>query len=118
MNQDKYIFTQLTAFLSRTQFNYFVRKHDGNQREAIQLLESVTCYDIRTTEQSNQCYEHHLLSLGYCLHNLQLKRSTYEVLQIPNISLTDKTNLRDIFYKTDFNDVKELDCLIIEVLFD
>ena len=39
---------------------------------------------------------------------MQLKRSTYEVLQILSISLTDKTNLRDLFDKTDFNDVKEL----------
>ena len=31
MNQDKYIFAQLTAFLNRTQFNNFVRKYDGNR---------------------------------------------------------------------------------------
>ena len=30
MNQDKYVFAQLTAFLNRTQFNNFVRKYDGN----------------------------------------------------------------------------------------
>ena len=42
-------------------------------------------------------------------HNLQLKRSNYEVLQILSISLTDKTTLRDLFEKTNFNDVKELD---------
>lgn len=34
-------------------------------------------------------------------------RSTYEVLQILGISLTDKTPLRDLFSKTKFNDVKE-----------
>lgn len=39
---------------------------------------------------------------------MQLKRSAYEVLQILSISLTDKTNLRDLFDKTDFNIVKEL----------
>ena len=42
-------------------------------------------------------------------HNMQLKRSSYEVLQILSISLTDKTTLRDLFEKTNFNDVKELD---------
>ena len=42
-------------------------------------------------------------------HNMQLKRSNYEVLQIFSISLTDKTTLRDLFEKTNFNDVKELD---------
>ena len=61
--------------------------------------------------------------ITYCLvtivqHDMQLKRSTYEVLQILSISLTDKTNLRDLFDKTDFNDVKELDCLLLGGLFD
>ena len=53
--------------------------------------------------------------IAYCLvaiaqHDLQLKRSTYEVLQIPSISLMDKTPLVDLFERTDFNNVKELDC--------
>ena len=38
---------------------------------------------------------------------MQLKRSTYEVLQILSISLTDKTTLRELFDKTYSNDVKE-----------
>ena len=41
-------------------------------------------------------------------HDMKLKRSTYEVLQILSISLTDKTHLRDLFDKTNFNDVKDL----------
>ena len=61
--------------------------------------------------------------ITYCLvaivqHDMQLKRSTYEVLQILSISLTDKTNLRDLFDKTDFNDVKELDCPLFGGLFN
>ena len=40
-------------------------------------------------------------------HDMKLDRSTYEVLQILGISLTDKTPLRDLFSKTKFNDVKE-----------
>ena len=52
--------------------------------------------------------------ITYCLvaiiqHDMKLKRSTYEVLQILSISLTNKTHLRDLFDKTSFNDVKELD---------
>lgn len=48
----------------------------------------------------------------YCLvaivqHNMQLDRSTYEVLQVLSISLTDKTNLRDLFNKTKFQNDKE-----------
>ncbi len=51
---------------------------------------------------------------AYCLvaiiqHDMQLKRSTYEVLQILSMSLTDKTPLRELFDKTYSNDVKEQD---------
>ncbi|HPW72207.1 MAG TPA: IS4 family transposase, partial [Bacteroides graminisolvens] len=46
-------------------------------------------------------------------HDMKLNRSTYEVLQILSISLTDKTHLSILFEKTNFNDVKEqLDPLI------
>ncbi|WP_289105689.1 IS4 family transposase [uncultured Bacteroides sp.] len=50
--------------------------------------------------------------IAYCLvaimqHDMKLDRSTYEVLQILGISLTDKTPLKDLFSKTKFNDVKE-----------
>ena len=60
--------------------------------------------------------------ITYCLvaivhHDMQLKRSTYEVLQILSISLTDKTHLRE-FDKTIFNDVKELDYSLFKGLFD
>ena len=48
----------------------------------------------------------------YCLvaivqHDTKLDRSTYEVLQILSISLTDKTNLRELFSKTKFQYDKE-----------
>ena len=61
--------------------------------------------------------------ITYCLvaivqHDMKLKRSTYEVLQILSISLTDKTLLRDLFDKTNFNDVKDLYNPIIPGLFD
>ena len=50
---------------------------------------------------------------AYCLvaivqHNMQLKRSTYEVLQILGVSLTDKTPLFDLFNNNQLNDFKEL----------
>ena len=59
----------------------------------------------------------------YCLvaigqHDMQLKRSTYEVLQILSISLTDKTQLREQFDKTYSNVVKELFGPLIPGLFD
>jgi hypothetical protein len=40
-------------------------------------------------------------------HDMQLDRSTYEVLQILSISLTDKTHLRELFDKTKFQNDKE-----------
>ena len=48
MFQDKYVLSLLTAFQNRTQFNNYVRKYDGNLREAIHLLQSVTWYDVLT----------------------------------------------------------------------
>jgi hypothetical protein len=60
---------------------------------------------------------------AYCLvaivqHDMKLKRSTYEVLQILSISLTDKTSLGELFDKTNFNDVKEQSGPLIPGLFD
>lgn len=50
---------------------------------------------------------------AYCLvaivqHDMQLNRSTYEVLQILGVSLTDKTPLVDLFNNNKLNDFKEL----------
>lgn len=61
--------------------------------------------------------------ITYCLvaivqHDMQLKRSTYEILQILSISLTDKTPLQDLFDKTNFNDVKDQFNPLIPGLFD
>ena len=60
---------------------------------------------------------------AYCLvaiiqHDMQLKRPTYEVLQILSMSLTDKTPLRELFDKTYSNDVKEQSGPLIPGLFD
>ena len=61
--------------------------------------------------------------IAYCLvaivqHDMHLERSTYEILQILSISLTDKTLLRELFEKTNFNDVKEQLDSLIPGLFD
>ena len=50
--------------------------------------------------------------------NLYLNRSTYKVLQILNISLTDKTPLPELFNKTNFNDFKEQFSTLFMGLFD
>ena len=61
--------------------------------------------------------------ITYCLvaivqHDMKLERSTYEVLQILSISLTDKPPLQGLFSKTDSNDVKEQIDPLIPGLFD
>ena len=50
--------------------------------------------------------------ITFCLvavaqHDLGIERPTYEVLQILGISLTDKTPLKTLLKKSDYNDVKE-----------
>ena len=50
--------------------------------------------------------------IAYCLvaivgHDLQINRSTYEILQILGISLLDKTPVNELFTNTDTSDVKE-----------
>ena len=40
MFQNKYVFSQLTAFLNRTQFNNYVRKYDGNR-----YVKHFTCWN-------------------------------------------------------------------------
>ena len=60
---------------------------------------------------------------AYCLvaivqHDMKLKRSTYEVLQILSMSLTDKTPLGELFDKTYSNDFKEQSGPLIPGLFD
>lgn len=49
MNQNKYVFAQLTAFLNRTQFNNFVRKYDGNR-----YVKQFTCWNQLLTMMLKQ----------------------------------------------------------------
>lgn len=49
MHKNKYVFAQLVSFLDRNKFNYIVRKYDGDKYEALHLLESTTCFNVRAT---------------------------------------------------------------------
>lgn len=40
MNQDRYVFSQISIFLNRTQFNNYVRKYDGNR-----YVKHFTCWN-------------------------------------------------------------------------
>ena len=66
-----------------------------------------------TTENAVRIQIHCAIAT-YCLvaivhHDLKLERSIYETLQILGISLTDKTPIRDLFDKSNFNYLKEPD---------
>jgi IS4 transposase len=52
--------------------------------------------------------------ISYCMvaivgSDLKIDRSTYEILQVLGISLLDKTPIKELLTKTDYNNVKELD---------
>ena len=47
-------------------------------------------------QNTNLLCNHNLLPCHIVQHDMRLKRSTYEVLQILSISLTDKTPLRSL----------------------
>ena len=74
-------------------------------------------YDGECCPHTNQCGHTYCL-VAIVQHDMRLERSTYEVLQILSISLTDKTHLRDLFDKTNFNDVKDQFGPLIPGLFD
>lgn len=106
----------------------------ANQNRDYRIFEDFAFYmmkeacEKRTTnilDISGKKYAFDSTTIPLCLatfpivqHDMQLKRSTYEVLQILSISLTDKTHLRDLFDKTNFNDVKDLNDPLIPGLFD
>ena len=52
--------------------------------------------------------------IAYCMMAIvkiktNIERSIYEMLQIVSISLTDTTNIKDLFAKPNYNIVNELD---------
>ena len=56
----------------------------------------------------------HCAIISYCLvaivgRDLQINRSTYEILQVLGISLLDKAPVKELFANTNYNNVKELD---------
>ena len=67
MFQDKYVFSQLTAFLNRTQFNNYVRKYDGN-RYVKQLTEMAVKYGGWTSRDKPIDEERRFCS---CIHDVQ-----------------------------------------------
>lgn len=54
-------------------------------------------YHRECSSNTDKCCYHYLFIVQY---DMQLNRSTYEVLQILSISLMDKTPLQELFNKT------------------
>ena len=95
---------QIELFFKWLKQHLKIKKFWGTTENAvrIQISAAITAYSLVAIVQ----------------HDMLLKRSTYEVLQILSISLTDKTPLRELFDKTYSNDVKEQLGPLIPGLFD
>ena len=95
---------QIELFFKWLKQHLKIKKFWGTTENAvrIQISAAITAYCLVATVQ----------------HDMQLKRSTYEVLQILSMSLTDKTPLRELFDKTYSNDVKEQSSPLIPGLLD
>ena len=93
-----------------------VRYYDEEDNRVFTFLTSakhLSALDVANLSEKAVRIQISVAIITYCLvaivqHDMKLKLSTYEVLQILSISLTDKTHLRDLFDKTNFNDVKDL----------
>lgn len=62
----------------------------------------------RCCAYSNLLRHNHLLSCRIVQHDMMLERGIYAILQIVGILLTDRTNLRDLFNKSNFKSFNEL----------
>ena len=95
---------QIELFFKWLKQHLKIKKFWGTTENAvrIQISAAITAYSLVAIVQ----------------HDMLLKRSTYEVLQILSISLTDKTPIRELFDKTYSNDVKEQFGPLIPGLFD
>ena len=89
--------------------NYEQKRTNILQREQVEILfTQFTFHTLSngkiTAANSSDCY----CLVAIVQHDMKLERSIYETLQILNISLTDKTSLRELFNKQNFNNVKVL----------
>ena len=66
-------------------------------------------YVRKHSPHSDLLGDHSLLYDGYSAEKMNIERSIYEMLQIVSISLTDTTDLKNLFAKPNYNIVNELD---------
>ena len=74
-------------------------------------------YVRKRSPHSDLLCNHSLLYDAIVQKKMNFERSIYEMLQIVSISLTDITNLKDLFAKPNYNIVNELDGSIEPSLF-
>lgn len=136
MNKDKYVFAQLIEFLDNNKFRHLVDKYDGNnylkhftcwnQLLAMmfgQLSNRESLRDLIVAFEAHRAKQYHL-GLGrkpiakatFASANQNRDYRIFEdfafhmMEQARRKPLMDKTPLVDFFKRTDFNNVKELDC--------
>jgi hypothetical protein len=74
-----------------------------------QHLKIKSFWGVTTNAVKTQIY---CAIIAYCLvavvgYKLKVNRTIYEILQILSISLLDKSSIREVLTKTDYNNVKE-----------
>lgn len=79
-------------------------------------------YEVLGTMENAIRIQISIAIISYCLvaivqHDMKLERSTYDVLQILSISLVEKTCLKELFEKTNFNDVNKLNSFLFPRFF-
>ena len=87
---------------------------DANTKRDYRIFEE---FAYKIIAEAQQC------RIAYCMmaivqKKMNIERSIYEMLQIVSISLTDTTNLKDLFAKPNYNIVNELDGSTEQCLFD
>ena len=94
----------LTRLISDSCTTFLIRKFWGTSENEvrIQIYSAVIAYCMMAIVQKK----------------MNIERSIYEMLQIVSISLTDTTNLKDLFAKPNYNIVNELDGSTEPSLFD
>lgn len=59
-------------------------------------------------QDTNFCGYHHILFGGNCVqHDMKLELTTYELLHVLSVSLTNKMHLTELLNKTNFQNDKE-----------
>ena len=102
MFQDKYVFSQLTAFLNRTQFNNYVRKYDGNR-----YVKHFTCWNQMLAMMFGQ------LSNRESLRDLIVAFEAHRAKQY-HLGLSSKSFIDEGLWEVVINKVKPGDYVFIQ----